>query len=76
LQRDELSVLFASQRREETPAPTVAVAHTSFRHLTVDEMGDFDDWPEDFFDSLDTDTTALARAVAARVRARNDPGGR
>jgi predicted ATPase len=62
-----LSVLFASQRlevSEEEPSR----AYTEYRRLSVDELGNFDVWPDEFFDSLDLDSVELAKAVSKRVQ--------
>ncbi len=64
LSPEDLSVLFASQK----PANDQGTLYTEFRELSVGELGDFDFWPEDFFDSLDQDASALAKAVASTIR--------
>jgi energy-coupling factor transporter ATP-binding protein EcfA2 len=72
LPQSDLSVLFASQRRSIDDSEHGAI-HTEYRDLSIDELGDFDFWPEDFFDSLDADSVELAKAVTDRVRARRAP---
>lgn len=69
LDREQVAVLFATQRVDGGDEGTAAV-HTEFSHLNLDELGDFDHWPEDFFDSLDLDSVALARAVAKKYGVR------
>lgn len=71
LNQDELAVLFAKQRIDEGSDGQESV-HTVFDHLSVDELGDFDCWPEGFFDTLDRDTVALAQAIAQKYK--DDPG--
>jgi predicted ATPase len=66
LPQEDVAALFASQRLD-AEADAGTVVHTEFRKLSVDEFGDFSAWPEDFFDSLDTDSVALANAVARRL---------
>jgi energy-coupling factor transporter ATP-binding protein EcfA2 len=62
---NDVAVLFASQQPVSDDAELSR--YTEFRDLTLDELGDFDLWPVNFFDSLDDDAVALAEAVAARV---------
>jgi hypothetical protein len=72
IDREQIAVLFARQRPDdETGASGV---HTEFSHLSLDELGDFDHWPEDFFDSLALDNVALAQAVAKRLGTRGNSG--
>lgn len=66
LEPTELGVLFATQRTDESSEADQSV-HTEFEHLSVDELGDLNRWPEDFFDSLDRDSVDLARAVARKL---------
>jgi AAA domain, putative AbiEii toxin, Type IV TA system/Protein of unknown function (DUF3696) len=66
VQPEDISVLFASQK----PVDGAEGLYTEFRALSIDELGDFDFWPQDFFDSLDQDASALAKAVAASMRAK------
>lgn len=74
LEATELAVLFASQRVIEhvieigDEQSTEEEVFSEFRRLGIDEQGDFDAWPEDFFDTLADDTKELARAVASRLR--------
>jgi hypothetical protein len=49
-------VLFARQQNGET----------RFRSLKFTELGDFDSWPEGFFDTLGDDTAEIARALRDR----------
>jgi predicted ATPase len=63
LDPNELAVLFATQQ----PDDDSEVLHTQFEHLTLDELGDFNRWPKDFFDSLDQDSVDLAQAVARKL---------
>ena len=72
LSADAVAVLFASQEPDTPTGEATRSMHTSFRSLSLDEMGDFDFWPPDFFDSLDADSTALARAVVNRLSKRAD----
>ncbi len=66
----DLSVLFASHAREpDGPAG----GETRFRALDVDELGDFDVWPDGFFDALDHESVNIARAVVRRVAEDNPP---
>lgn len=53
----KVDVLFASQ---------VAGA-TSMRSLTLDEFGDFGDWPEGFFDTQDRDSRELVAAIGLKL---------
>jgi predicted ATPase len=64
LSPDELGVLFATQR---TPDENSSDLYTEFEHLSLDELGDLNRWPENFFDSLDRDSVDLARAVARKL---------
>lgn len=66
---ETLAVLFATQQPDEEEGKKASL-HTQFEHLSVDELGDFDHWPQDFFDSLDHDSVAIARAIARRLEAR------
>jgi AAA domain, putative AbiEii toxin, Type IV TA system len=66
---EALSVLFATQR----PSHQSNELHTEFETLTPDALGDFDHWPENFFDSLDAEGVAMARAVNARLRGPDPP---
>lgn len=68
----DVAVLFAAQRPIDTTSSQST--YTEFRKLTLDELGDFDVWPQDFFDSLGDDSVALAEAVASRVRRGMRPG--
>jgi AAA domain, putative AbiEii toxin, Type IV TA system/AAA ATPase domain/Protein of unknown function (DUF3696) len=52
----ELRVLFARQQKGET----------RFRSLRFNEAGDFEEWPEGFFDTLSDDTAEIARALRER----------
>lgn len=61
----ELAVLFATQQ-ETTEEP--GSLHTEFEHLNLDELGDLNRWPRDFFDSLDRDSVDLAQAIARKLR--------
>jgi predicted ATPase len=72
LDPDELAVLFATQKPDDEEADSEAV-HTQFEHLALDELGDFNRWPEDFFDSLDRDSVDLARAVARKLELKSPP---
>lgn len=72
IDREQIAVLFARQRPDDGEG--ASGVHTEFRHLSLDELGDFDHWPEDFFDSLDLDNVALARAVAKRIGASGASG--
>lgn len=40
---------------------------TMVRSLELDEGGDFDEWPDGFFDAQEEDTRHIVRAVAARM---------
>ncbi|MGQ7311195.1 DUF3696 domain-containing protein [Microbacterium arabinogalactanolyticum] len=40
---------------------------TMVRSLELDEGGDFDEWPDGFFDAQEDDTRHIVRAVAARL---------
>lgn len=40
---------------------------TEFERLLLNTRGDFESWPEDFFDTLTNDSVALARAVSRQV---------
>jgi predicted ATPase len=71
IDRNDIAVLFASQKPESNEGKVEAV-YTDFDHLTVNALGDFDVWPVDFFDSLDQDAVALARAISETVRAKQD----
>jgi hypothetical protein len=61
----DLSVMFATQGR--IPGQSGDAVETRFRRLDVDGLGNFDEWPDDFFDSLDRESVEIARAVAERV---------
>jgi AAA domain, putative AbiEii toxin, Type IV TA system len=63
---EDVSVLFAAQK----PLDDGESVYTEFKALSLNELGDFDVWPENFFDSLDQDAAALAKAVAVTVRAK------
>jgi hypothetical protein len=63
----EVSVLFAAQRAGDDGQDALV---TEFRKLSIDELGNFDYWPENFFDALDDDGAALAKAVSARMEAK------
>ncbi len=67
LSPDEVAVLFAVQRLVDNET-TNTDRYTEFKALTMSELGDFNLWPEGFFDSLDEDAIALAEAVSARVK--------
>jgi len=71
LDRNEIAVLFATQRPDSESGDSETV-HTEFSHLSIDELGDFDHWPEDFFDSLDQDSVELAQAVSKKFHQRKD----
>jgi len=68
---NDVNVLFASQQPVDDARG--AGQYTEFKALSLDELGDFDMWPEDFFDSLDDDAVALAQAVSSRVRKGTPP---
>ncbi len=71
--RKNLSVLFVSLHRQdqETVAPSAPrEPFSEFKELQVNELGDFNQWPDGFFDSLDQDAVALAHAVTAKLNAR------
>jgi hypothetical protein len=61
----DIAVLFAIRRKEDGDS---GGEFTDFKALSLDELGDFDYWPPDFFDSLDADMVALSQAIAARLR--------
>jgi predicted ATPase len=65
LRPSDVSVMFASQERD--PEQKGTAVETRFKHLNVDELGNFDVWPHDFFDALDRESVEIARAVAERV---------
>jgi predicted ATPase len=73
LPADDLAVLFARQRlvehvlEENGEEITDSEVFSEFRRLGLDHHGDFDAWPEDFFDTLENDTVALAQAVTRRL---------
>lgn len=54
---NRLQVLFA----EQIGGSTVA------RDLTVTELGDFDEWPQGFFDAQEDDARHIVRAIARRL---------
>jgi hypothetical protein len=81
LSREDIAVLFARQKttefavadlgedgdeRSESSTVQREVA-TVFERLLMDKRGDFESWPEDFFDTLTNDAVALARAVSSQV---------
>jgi hypothetical protein len=65
----EISVLFAWQTRQLNG--NHGPAYSDYRELSVDELGNFDIWPDDFFDSLDLESVELAKAVTKRVHERH-----
>lgn len=67
LNPDELAVLFATQQTEDDDDSSEPLLHTEFEHLTLDELGDLNHWPADFFDSLDRDSVDLAKAIARKL---------
>lgn len=75
LKPDELGVLFATQPPEEQEDEKIAgdAVYTEFEHLSVDELGDLNRWPPNFFDSLDRDSVDLARAVARKLDLKEPP---
>jgi predicted ATPase len=70
----DVTVLFASQLPAQTYGEGVDGLYTEYHDLSLDELGDFELWPAGFFDSLDADSVALAKAVTARVRREERPG--
>jgi hypothetical protein len=67
---DQLAVLFASQGKVEPVDPDHRGApdlFTEFTRLGLDELGDFNLWPVDFFDTLGKDTVALAQAITRKL---------
>jgi predicted ATPase len=70
---EELAVLFVKQRvvehviEEDGEEATEKEIFSEFRRLSLDEHGDFNAWPEDFFDALEGDTVHLAEAVMRRL---------
>jgi predicted ATPase len=65
LDPDELGVLFATQKTSDDEDS--GELYTEFEHLSLDELGDLNRWPDNFFDSLDRDSVDLARAVARKL---------
>lgn len=81
LDPSEVAALFVSKREGEVvPAkegeePRPPEFHSEFKPLALDDLGNFNAWPEDFFDSLERDSVELARAVTDRLReGREDDG--
>jgi predicted ATPase len=73
----DVAVLFAS-RREGTQVALGAEREepdffTDFARLNLDQLGDFDAWPQDFFDTLDRDTIDLAQAITQRLERKDQP---
>jgi predicted ATPase len=72
----QVAALFVSKRAGEV-VPTVEGEepkkpeyHSEFKPLALDDFGNFNAWPEDFFDSLERDSVDLANAVTERLRER------
>lgn len=72
----EVAALFVSKHEgearksadgEESEAPE---HYSEFKSLTLDDFGNFNAWPKDFFDSLESDSVDLARAVTNRLNER------
>ena len=42
---------------------------TNIRRLTIDEVGDFEEWPAGFFDAQASDSVEIVRAVRSRLSA-------
>jgi hypothetical protein len=59
INREKLSVLFAEQTQ----------GVTAFRRLLMNEMGDFQEWPQGFFDEGERDAELLVRAIHDRLSA-------
>ncbi|MBJ7355315.1 MAG: AAA family ATPase [Thermoleophilaceae bacterium] len=62
-----LVVKFVDQRPNDDQTELL---HSEFHPLNINELGDFDYWPEGFFDSLDRDVVAIARAVNLQLTKR------
>jgi hypothetical protein len=72
----ELMFMFAALIPMEPADESSPSAFTEFRRLEPTELGDFDAWPKDFFDSLDQDSVAIAQAISNRLReAKNSSKG-
>ena len=54
------------RKAHEDVGVELAVA-TEFERLEMNKRGDFESWPEGFFDTLTDDAVALARAVSVQV---------
>lgn len=61
--RERVNVMFAERDH----------AGSIFRRLTLDQFGDFDQWPVGFFDAQDEDGRAIVRAVRASLKKSHDP---
>jgi predicted ATPase len=57
---DQIAVLFAEQEG----------GRSEFRHIRLNELGDFSEWPKGFFDTQDEDSRALVRAVRAGIQSK------
>ncbi len=74
LDPSEVAVLFVSKREGEVEPvregeePEAPEFYSEFKPLSLDDFGNFDAWPTDFFDSLEHDSVELARAVTDRLR--------
>lgn len=70
-----VAALFVSLHRptDGTVAPSAErEPFSEFELLQVDDLGDFNYWPDGFFDSLDKDTVSLARAVTKKLDDRDE----
>lgn len=75
LPADSIAILFARQQVVEhlifdgDNEGVDLEVFSEFRRLNLDTRGDFDAWPEGFFDTLGNDSVALAKAISARLDA-------
>jgi predicted ATPase len=79
LDPSQVAALFVSKRASETRGTAQESTsdpgelYSEFQLLHLDDFGNFDSWPRDFFDSLDHDSVELADAVTTRLRERSEP---
>ena len=73
LPTDDVAILFAHQEviehiiEEDGVETTEQEVFSDFRRLRLDNRGDFDAWPVEFFDTLEGDSVAIALAVSKRL---------
>ena len=68
LRPTDVALIFAKLRNDKSDAKSSKSTYTELRYLAINELGDFDDWPEDFFDTLGNDAVELAHVIRERLQ--------